>query len=54
MDLLTSYRKQFAYYRHLGSAAMDQLTWEELVFDDAAATNSIAVIVKHLSGSSTT
>jgi uncharacterized damage-inducible protein DinB len=48
--LLTSYRKQFAYYRHLGEATMAQLTGEELFRDDAAGSNSIAVIVKHLSG----
>ncbi len=49
-DLLTSYHKQFAYYRHLGSGAMQQLTFAELTRDDAAGSNSIAVIVKHLAG----
>ncbi|TXF88348.1 DUF1572 domain-containing protein [Neolewinella aurantiaca] len=48
--LLSSYRKQFAYYRHLGEGAMQQLTDEELFKDDEAESNSIAVIVKHLSG----
>jgi len=48
--LLNSYQKQFAYYRHLGEAAMAQLTAEELFRDDAAGSNSVAVIVKHLAG----
>lgn len=48
--LLASYQKQFVYYRHLGEATMVQLTDEELFRDDAAGSNSIAVIVKHLSG----
>lgn len=49
MDLLTSYRKQFAYYRHLGQAAMAQVTFEQLL-QDTSTSNSIAVIVKHLVG----
>ncbi len=49
-DLLTSYRKQFAYYRHLGQATLDQLDFTELKRDDASGSNSIAVIVKHLAG----
>lgn len=48
--LLASYQKQFAYYRFLGEGAMRQLSDEELFRDDAAGSNSIAVIVKHLSG----
>jgi uncharacterized damage-inducible protein DinB len=49
-NLLDSYRKQFAYYRHLGQATMDQLDDEELRWDDEAGSNSVAVIVKHLVG----
>ena len=49
-DLLTSYRKQFTYYRRLGQRAIDQLTDENLFRDDPARSNSIAVIVKHLAG----
>lgn len=49
-ELLVSYRKQFAFYRQLGQAAMDQLSFQELVRDDEAGSNSIAVIVKHLAG----
>lgn len=48
--LLTSYQKQFAYYRQLGEKAMAQLSTEALFRDDAAGSNSVAVIVKHLSG----
>ncbi|THH39637.1 DinB family protein [Neolewinella litorea] len=48
--LLASYRARFAYYRRLGQAAMDQLSFPELQQDDVARTNSIAVIVKHLAG----
>lgn len=48
--LLTSYQKQFAYYRQLGEKTMAQLTEAELFQDDAAGSNSIAVIVKHLAG----
>ncbi|NJC27716.1 DUF1572 family protein [Neolewinella antarctica] len=50
MNLLANYRKQFAFYRSLGERAMEQLGEEELFFDDAAGSNSIAVIVKHLAG----
>ena len=50
MHLLQNYRKQFAYYRHLGEGAMAQLTFDELTQDDAAGSNSIAVIVKHMAG----
>jgi uncharacterized damage-inducible protein DinB len=49
-ELLFNYRKQFAYYRHLGTAAMEQLSDEELFQDDEAGSNSVAVIVKHLAG----
>lgn len=49
-ELLTSYRKQFAYYRYLGEKTMAQLSDKELFQDDAAGSNSVAVIVKHLAG----
>ncbi len=48
--LLASYQKQFAYYRQLGEKAMAQLSTEALFRDDAAGSNSVAVIVKHLAG----
>ena len=49
-SLLQNYRKQLAYYRHLAEGAIAQLTFAELTQDDAAGSNSIAVIVKHLAG----
>lgn len=48
--LLISYQKQFAYYRFLGEGTMEQLSDEALFQDDAAGSNSIAVIVKYLAG----
>lgn len=50
MDHLHSYRSQFARYRHLGAAAMEQLSWPELTHDAGDGTNPITVIVKHLAG----
>ena len=49
-NLLASYQKQFKYYRHLGERTFAQLADEQLFRDDEAGSNSIAVIVKHLSG----
>lgn len=48
--MLTAFKKQFAYYRFLGEGAIAQLSEEELFRDDAAGSNSVAVIVKHLEG----
>ena len=48
--MLTALRKQFTYYRHFGRRTLDQLTDEQLFQDDAARSNSVAVIVKHLHG----
>lgn len=48
--LLSSYQKQFAYYRFLGKRAIQQLSEEELFRDDETGSNSIAVIVKHMAG----
>ncbi len=48
--LLHSYQKQFAYYRHLGEKTMAQLTDAELFVEATAGANSVAIIVKHLSG----
>jgi hypothetical protein len=54
MNATTSYlesvKKQFLYYRMLGEKAMDQLEPEQLFVSVNEDTNSIAVIVKHLSG----
>jgi hypothetical protein len=54
MDATTSYlesvKKQFLYYKMLGEKAMEQLKPEQLFVTTNDDTNSIAVIVKHLSG----
>jgi hypothetical protein len=47
---LESIKKQFLYYKMLGEKAMDQLEPEQLFASVNEDTNSIAVIVKHLSG----
>jgi hypothetical protein len=54
MNATTSYlesvKKQFLYYKMLGEKAMDQLEPEQLFVSTNEDTNSIAVIVQHLSG----
>ena len=47
---LESVKKQFLYYKTLGEKAMDQLEPEQLFVAVNDYTNSIATIVKHLSG----
>ena len=47
---LESVKKQFLYYKMLGEKAMEQLEAEQLFVAVNDNTNSIAVIVKHLSG----
>jgi hypothetical protein len=47
---LESVKKQFLYYKTLGEKAMGQLEPEQLFVSVNEDTNSIAVIVKHLSG----
>jgi hypothetical protein len=47
---LESVKKQFLYYKTLGEKAMDQLESEQLFVSVNDDTNSIAIIVKHLSG----
>nr|WP_315196903.1 DUF1572 family protein [uncultured Flavobacterium sp.] len=54
MNATTSYlesvKKQFLYYKMLGEKAIEQLEPEQLFVSVNDDTNSIAVIVKHLSG----
>ena len=54
MEAINSYlesaKKQFLYYKTLGEKAMDQLEAEQLFVSINEDTNSIATIVKHLSG----
>ncbi len=47
---LESVKKQFLYYKVLGEKAMEQLEPEQLFVAVNDDTNSIATIVKHLSG----
>jgi len=47
---LESVRKQFLYYKMLGEKALEQLEPEQLFVAVNDDTNSIATIVKHLSG----
>lgn len=47
---LESVKKQFLYYKVVGEKALDQLKPEQLFVSINKDTNSIATIVKHLSG----
>ena len=47
---LESVKKQFLYYKTLGEKAMKQLEPEQLFISVNEDTNSIATIIKHLSG----
>lgn len=47
---LESVKKQFLYYKMLGEKAMDQLKPEQLFLAINEDTNSIATIIKHISG----
>lgn len=47
---LESAKKQFLYYKTLGEKAMEQLAPEQLFIFPNQDSNSIAAIVKHLSG----
>ena len=47
---LESVKKQFLYYKMLGEKAMDQLKPEQLFVQINEDTNSIATIIKHISG----
>lgn len=47
---LESIKKQFLYYKMLGEKAMQQLEPEQLFFMANDNSNSIATIVKHLTG----
>lgn len=49
-DFLRSARKQFAYYQLLGEQTFAQVSDEELFWQSNEACNSLASIVKHLSG----
>ena len=54
MNLADSYlesaKSQFLYYKTIGEKSINQLTEEQLFISTNEDSNSIAVIVKHLSG----
>lgn len=47
---LSSIHKQFQYYKSLGDKTMAQLTFDEMQSIMKPATNSIAILVKHIAG----
>ncbi len=49
-NFLESVKKQFAYYKLLGEKTFEQLEDEKLFWQYNSESNSIAIIVKHLSG----
>ena len=49
-DYLTSAKKNFNQYKLLGEKAMEQLKAEDLFWQYNEQSNSIAIIVQHLSG----
>lgn len=50
MSKLTLYKKQFEYYKVLAEKSIDQIEDEDLFKVIGEGTNSIAVIMKHISG----
>ena len=51
-NYLVSTRKLFAYYKSLGDAVVARLDDEQLHWQYNEASNSIAVIIKHIAGNS--
>lgn len=49
-NYLDSVKRQFLYYRSLGQKTFNQLTDDDLFWQFNEASNSIAVIVNHMSG----
>jgi Protein of unknown function (DUF1572) len=49
-NYLESIKKQFLYYKTIGEKAIEQLEPEQLFISVNEDTNSIATIIKHLSG----
>ncbi|WP_018616377.1 DUF1572 domain-containing protein [Segetibacter koreensis] len=49
-NYLDSVKKQFSYYKMLGEKAIDQLPDDKLFWQCNEESNSVASIVKHLSG----
>jgi Protein of unknown function (DUF1572) len=49
-NYLESIQKQFAYYKLLGDKTIAQLSEAELLWQYSADSNSVAILVNHLSG----
>src|SRR5215208_2774338 len=49
-SFITSARKLFTYYKNLGEKAINQVADEQINWRPNEASNSIALIVHHLSG----
>lgn len=49
-DYLESVKKQFLYYKMLGEKAMDQLQEDQLFWQYNGESNSIAILVNHITG----
>jgi hypothetical protein len=49
-NLLTCYRSLFRYYRELGDKAMAQIPPDAFHWQPSPESNSVAIIVQHLSG----
>ena len=50
INYIESVKKQFLYYKKIGEQAMEQLNQEQLFQTFNEDSNSISIIVKHLSG----
>ena len=49
-NYLVDIRKLFAYYKTMGEGAMQQVSDKDLFWQYDSNSNSIAIIVKHISG----
>lgn len=49
-NLITTLKKQFAYYKLLANKTIDQVPRETLFWQPDAESNSIAIIMKHMAG----
>ena len=49
-DFLSSIKKEFARYKNYGDHTLRRLTLEQMLWEPTAEINSVAVLVKHLSG----
>ena len=47
---LSSITKQFEYYKSLGDKTFDQLSFDEMLWQSDADSNSVSILVKHIVG----